>query len=732
MPTKTDSFGPVSANSPVEGASQNEDSDLTNQGLDTTVLSGPQPGDLLFGKYRVESLLGRGGMGEVWLVRHEILRDQFALKLIVPGAAIDEETVHRFVLEARVMRALSRHPHAVVVHDADIDQDWHVIYIVMDVVHGDSIEKLLRPGEPMPLDWTAQVLGQLCDVLGHAHERGIVHRDLSPANLMLEHTPDGRVYLRVLDFGVAKVLDPEAGVFNSLPLTEYGRFFGKRSYASPEQLNGEHVDRRSDLYSIGVILYEFLTGFRPFHGNAAKLLKDHCFSDPPRFAQLNPNVNLPEIEQVVRRCLEKDPNNRPQSAPELVDLFRAALQSSATCPQTEMKKEKVEPAPLISGEALPALPARRTWLLIGAAILVCTALAMLLPARFTPVSIPQKPFVSAPEVIEFLKGQELQTTEGSAVAAGGWPRIIERPADRRRLVWHQGVYLPEGYEPDSQLGKAGLLPLVLVHKNGSRFLLIEGGEFVMGAFDSKNNEFCPEEKPGHRVRLSSFYMQETEVTCNEFERFCMETGRSRNDTELKDSFFFACNARSSKMTADELRKHPAVGVMRKLAAAYAHHVGGELPSEAQWEFAARSRGKNQLYVWGVNELPNNANLHQAIVVGIETWPVGLSTDDRTEQGVLDLAGNAREWCRDAWKFYPQVEPAQDPVQVPAKDDSNPLFVIRGGSYNTPPETARVTWRSDLPGADSLEYKAHKDFYENDLGFRIVLEIVEVPQKLIEH
>ncbi len=140
-------------------------------GLGMTLMKSPQPGDLLFGRYRVERLLGRGGMGEVWLVHHEILRDQFALKLIVPGAVIDEETVQRFVLEAQVMRALSRHPHAVVVHDADIDIERHVIYIVMDVVHGWSIEKRLTPGVPMPLEWTTEVLGQLCDVLHQAHER---------------------------------------------------------------------------------------------------------------------------------------------------------------------------------------------------------------------------------------------------------------------------------------------------------------------------------------------------------------------------------------------------------------------------------------------------------------------------------------------------------------------------------------------------------------------------------
>ncbi len=184
-------------------------------GQGITLTTSPQPGDVLFGRYRVERLLGRGGMGEVWLVQHEILHDQLALKLIVAGASVDEEVLQRFVREAQVMRALSRHPHAVVVHDADIDVDRHHIYLVMDVVHGCSVDKLLTPGKPMPLEWTTEVLGQLCDVLHEAHTLGIVHRDLSPSNLMLEERPDKRLHLRVLDFGIAKVLDRASGIFDS-------------------------------------------------------------------------------------------------------------------------------------------------------------------------------------------------------------------------------------------------------------------------------------------------------------------------------------------------------------------------------------------------------------------------------------------------------------------------------------------------------------------------------------
>jgi eukaryotic-like serine/threonine-protein kinase len=678
-------------------------------------------GDVLFGKYRLLELLGRGGMGEVWLARHEVFRDEMALKLIVPGAVIDDETLERFALEARVMRALSRHPHAVVVHDAEIDVDRGMIYIVMDVVHGRSVDKLLTPGVPMPLDWTMRVLEQLGLVLQEAHERGIVHRDLSPSNLMLEDRPDGQVHLKVLDFGIAKVLDPETGVFGSVPRTEDGRFFGKRSYASPEQLEGRRVDSRSDLYSVGVLLYQFLTGHRPFPGGPEGLAAGRR-KKPPRFRRVSPDVRLPgRIERVVRRCLAEDPEDRPRSALELVELFRAALGKGG------------EPS-VVTQEGPPPPPWPAWWrAILGAMAIGLIAVAGL--ASFplvrgwlrdwtTPL------YSTRPAVIAFLEERGYRAVPGSGTNADGLPRLVERPGDHRRLAAHVGVYLPEGYRSDGGEGAAGGLPAALVRKDGSRFLLIRGGEFPMGAFDGSIGDFCDEEKPGHEVRLSDFYMQETEVTFGEFERFCNERGLRRKDPAVND-FYYARDAQLKRMSEDELRRHPAVCVPRSLAEAYARHVGGELPTEAQWEYAARSRGKARLYVWGNDSgLSKDANIHRSVVTGIETHPVGRSKDDRTEQGVFDLSGNVREWCRDVWKPYPEAEPGPDPVRVPTPDDANPLFVIRGGSYRTPPETARTTWRRDLGGGDSAEYRARNDHDDLDLGFRVVLEVFEVPKDVI--
>ena len=219
----------------------------------------PEPGQILFGTYLVERQLGGGGMGTVWLVRNLELDSLRALKLIVPGFAFDPQARARFRREAQVM-ARFHHPNAVTVHAARISRD--VAYIEMEYVSGKSLDRILQTGVPMPLDWAARVLAQLCDVLQEAHDNHVVHRDLKPSNLMLVDGLDPRkLQLKVLDFGIAKVL----GADNSEPHTSTGQLVGTVQYSSPEQAGGGAIDHRSDIYSVGVILYEFLTGEPAVH-----------------------------------------------------------------------------------------------------------------------------------------------------------------------------------------------------------------------------------------------------------------------------------------------------------------------------------------------------------------------------------------------------------------------------------------------------------------------------------
>lgn len=281
-------------------------------------------GQVVAGRYRIERFLGRGGMGEVWLVRDLKFDSLRALKVILGGFPRGGPAALRFEHEAKVMARLN-HPHSVVIHDAELS-DGQIPYLVMEYVEGKSLDKVMEKGVPMPLAWTARVVDQLCDLLQASHSQNppVVHRDLKPSNLMLlDGRREGSEHLKVLDFGLAKTLTADGKASDASETG--GGPVGTPRYASPEQWEHLPVDARSDLYSVGVILYEFLTGFPPFEGNRNQLQEQHLRTAPPPFATRDRTATIPAaVEAVVMRCLEKHPDRRPRSARELAEEFRQA------------------------------------------------------------------------------------------------------------------------------------------------------------------------------------------------------------------------------------------------------------------------------------------------------------------------------------------------------------------------------------------------------------------------
>ncbi|HKM56499.1 MAG TPA: protein kinase [Isosphaeraceae bacterium] len=295
-------------------------------------------GHVVFGKYLLEEKIGEGGMGQVWRVENIPLDREVALKLIRPEYAQNKNGWLRFEREARLMAKIE-HPNVVAVYALGRAQSLG--YIEMEFVPGRSLEKYLkeRKGAPVSLEWTAQLLDQLCSVLYKAHGhidkksgkvKPIIHRDLKPSNLILvEGLPAGQ-NLKVLDFGIAKMVMDEG----SPELTGQGDVVGTPYYMSPEQIRGGvskggrgEIDGRSDLYSVGVLLYQLLTESLPFTGrNNMEVLLAHLHHKPLPMKEANPDVHVPaQVEQLVMSCLEKDPDLRPQSARELADRFRAAI-----------------------------------------------------------------------------------------------------------------------------------------------------------------------------------------------------------------------------------------------------------------------------------------------------------------------------------------------------------------------------------------------------------------------
>jgi len=272
------------------------------------------PGTRL-GPYEVVSLLGAGGMGEVYRARDSRLRRDVAIKVLPQALSLDAERMRRFEQEALATAALN-HPNILAVFDIGTSEGSP--YVVSELLEGETLRERLRTGA-IPARKTLDYAIQIAHGLAAAHEKGIIHRDLKPDNLFL--TKDGR--LKILDFGLAKLTQPEAGSSShtSLPTathgTEAGLVMGTAGYMSPEQVRGMALDPRSDLFSFGAILYEMLSGKRAFHGDTpADTMSSILKEDPPELNETNRNVS-PALERIVQHCLEKNPESRFHSASDI-------------------------------------------------------------------------------------------------------------------------------------------------------------------------------------------------------------------------------------------------------------------------------------------------------------------------------------------------------------------------------------------------------------------------------
>jgi len=271
-------------------------------------------GTVLEDRYRVLSKLGEGGMGEVYLVEHLNLRRQEALKILHPSLASTPQFVLRFRREARATNRL-QHPNIVCVYDFGQLADGR-FYLTTEFVDGLQLDKLLHKG-PLAPSRVLRVLAQLAEAIDHAHQQGVIHRDLKPENMILVERRGHADILKVLDFGVAKIISPEYK--ESLQLTNKDEVSGTPQYMSPEQLRGDGVDPRMDIYAAGCIAYELLVGDVPFTGTTMEIVYKHLRDQPVPPSQRKPDAQIPpELDAVILRCLEKDPVKRFQTGKDLL------------------------------------------------------------------------------------------------------------------------------------------------------------------------------------------------------------------------------------------------------------------------------------------------------------------------------------------------------------------------------------------------------------------------------
>jgi serine/threonine-protein kinase len=263
-------------------------------------------GDVIAGKYRVERVLGVGGMGVVMCATHLDLGKQVAIKFLLPEVAEEDQAVVRFLREGRAAANIKSEHVARVFDVARLDSG--VPYIVMELLEGTNLAGLVKKG-PLPADIAVEYVLQACEAIAEAHVAGVIHRDLKPANLFVSFRADGSPCVKVLDFGISKLTGSVARE-SQLEMTKPTTVLGSPLYMSPEQMAcASEVDARTDIWSLGVILYQLVTGVRPFRGTSIVEVYSSMLRAPPPFAQLRPDAPA-GLEAVIHRCLQGERERR--------------------------------------------------------------------------------------------------------------------------------------------------------------------------------------------------------------------------------------------------------------------------------------------------------------------------------------------------------------------------------------------------------------------------------------
>jgi serine/threonine-protein kinase len=276
-------------------------------------------GRVVDGRYRVLEVIGRGGMGVVYRVEHLRMGKIAAMKVLHRDLAGDPDVVHRFEREAAAVSRL-HHPHSVQVFDFGNAQG--ALYLIMELIRGQDLGALVARDGAMPWSRAALLFAQICGALQEAHELGVVHRDLKPENVLVTRASGGRDYAKVLDFGLAQLDRPPGG--EPLPsTTDRAQIVGTPYFMSPEQIRGDAVDERSDLYSLGALMFNVLTGEQLFTGSTAVgVLTKHLTNEPDPPSMRAPRAGLPpQVDHIVLRCLAKDPAARFQTASSLAEAI---------------------------------------------------------------------------------------------------------------------------------------------------------------------------------------------------------------------------------------------------------------------------------------------------------------------------------------------------------------------------------------------------------------------------
>lgn len=318
-----------------------------------TVGEDPLLGMVIEGRYRIQSVIGQGSAGTVYKAVQELIGREVAIKVLHEYLVSDEEFIKRFRQEAKASSRLS-HPNIITIYDFGVIPQGNRPYIAMDLLVGTPLSDYLSENERVSLNDAIPLLTQVCSALGEAHRHGVVHRDVKPENIVLVERSGQKLYPMVVDFGIARIVEES----ESAKITRTGTVCGSPTYMSPEQCTSSKVDSRSDIYSIGIVIYETLTGEVPFHSDELIRVMSMHLSEPPKpLNQVKPGLIFPDaLEEVVNKALSKNPNDRFQTMEEMAtaleESIKAPAKPAASSAQPRNASREIEPGPLAQDEHL--------------------------------------------------------------------------------------------------------------------------------------------------------------------------------------------------------------------------------------------------------------------------------------------------------------------------------------------------------------------------------------------
>ena len=604
-------------------------------------------GRILADRYRVDTFIGRGGMAEVYKVWDSRRMTFLAMKVLHEDLAIDRVFMRRFKREAQTLEKL-QHPN--IVRFYGLEQDGPTAFMLLDYVEGKTLKRaIFDAGELLQSEQLRFIMRSVCGALQFAHSEGLAHCDIKPANIMLHQ--NGTVLLA--DFGIARMTD-------SATATMVGA--GTPAYMAPEQVRGEDPTPQTDVYALGIVLYEMLTGGeRPFTGEQAtttgstgeKVRWEQLHLSPPSPRKWNPDLS-PELETVVLNSLQKDLKERYKTALDLYNALESAtgtveaiederpqtqpepapIEEAASPPKAEQREKVPKPTPLPEKSPTKSAPSRNKsfWLAGAGIILLILSIGWLMGGGAA------KAFPTKTPTLTFTPTKTATPTFTLTPVATNTPLASATPALSIGSAWKRPI-------------------------DGMTMLYIPAGEFEMGSNDGDSDE-----EPIHTVYLDAYWMDETEVTNAMFLK-CVNVGNCDNP----GGSYYSDSAYSN---------HPVAYVSWYDAKAYCSWAGGRLPSEAEWEKAARGNLEGKTYPWG-DQLPicaedadNGAKFDDnAKCDRTGTEPVGRFRTNG--YGLFDTSGNVWEWVNDRYdsRYY-----SNSPSNNPSGPSSGNVRVLRGGSW----------------------------------------------------